>query len=82
MKFCDVGLLLSKIYEDVGRRLRKGQQRLYGLLGCLLLVMRGDAPIIRVTLKGCVPFTPMPYEPTLEVAVLPMKGVGEEEVPR
>jgi len=26
------------------------------------------------TLKGCVPFTPMPSEPTLEVAVLPMKG--------
>jgi putative transposase len=26
-----------------------------------------------VTFKGCVPFTPMPYEPTLEVAVLLMK---------
>jgi hypothetical protein len=36
--------------------------------------MRGDAPIIRVTLKGCVPFTPMPYEPTLEVVVLLVKG--------
>jgi hypothetical protein len=23
--------------------------------------------------EGCVPFTPMPYEPTLKVAVLPMK---------
>jgi putative transposase len=26
-----------------------------------------------LTPKGCVPFTPMPYEPTLKVAVLPMK---------
>jgi putative transposase len=26
-----------------------------------------------LTLKGCVPFTPMPCEPILEVAVLPMK---------
>jgi putative transposase len=26
-----------------------------------------------LTLKGCVPFTPMPSEPTPEVAVLPMK---------
>jgi putative transposase len=27
-----------------------------------------------LTLKGCVPFTPMPSDPALEVAVLPMKG--------
>jgi transposase len=27
-----------------------------------------------LTLKGCVPFTPMPRDPALEVAVLPMKG--------
>jgi len=27
-----------------------------------------------LTLKGCVPFTPMPSDPTPEVAVLPMKG--------
>jgi len=27
-----------------------------------------------LTLKGCVPFTPMPIDPTPEVAVLPMKG--------
>jgi putative transposase len=26
-----------------------------------------------LTLKGCVPFTPMPCEPTLEVVALPMK---------
>jgi putative transposase len=26
-----------------------------------------------LTSKGCVPFTPMPYEPALEVAVLPMR---------
>jgi putative transposase len=26
-----------------------------------------------LTLKGCMPFTPMPSEPTLEVAVLPMR---------
>ena len=25
-------------------------------------------------LKGCVPFTPMPIDPTPEVAVLPVKG--------
>jgi putative transposase len=27
-----------------------------------------------LTLKGCVPFTPMPGEPALEVAVLPVRG--------
>jgi transposase len=27
-----------------------------------------------LTLKGCVPFTPMPRDPALEVAVLPVKG--------
>jgi putative transposase len=26
-----------------------------------------------LTLKGCVPFTPMPSDPTPEVAVLPMR---------
>jgi putative transposase len=26
-----------------------------------------------LTSEGCVPFTPMPSEPTLEVAALPMK---------
>gem|GEM_PF-6431228 len=33
----------------------------------------GRCPDKSVTLKGCVPFTPMPSEPTLEVVVLPMK---------
>jgi len=35
--------------------------------------MRGSAPINRATLKGCVPFTPMPSEPLSEVAVLRVK---------
>jgi hypothetical protein len=35
--------------------------------------MRGDAPINSAISKGPVPFTPMPSEPTLEVAVLPVK---------
>jgi putative transposase len=35
--------------------------------------MRGNAPINRAILKGCMPFTPMPSEPLPEVAVLPVK---------
>ena len=36
-------------------------------------LMRGPAPINHPTPEGCVPFTPMPSEPTPEVAVLPVK---------
>jgi len=36
--------------------------------------MRGNAPInLYSNSKGLVPLAPMPSEPTLEVAVLPMK---------
>jgi hypothetical protein len=37
-------------------------------------LMRGPAPINHPTPEGCVPFTPMPYDPAPEVAVLPVKG--------
>jgi hypothetical protein len=30
-------------------------------------------PLEEQAVEGCVPFTPMPSEPTLEVAVLPVK---------
>jgi hypothetical protein len=48
----------------------------YNILFCLLLLvlMRGCAPTNqRSNSKGLVPLAPMPSEPTLEVAVLPMK---------
>ena len=39
----------------------------------LIVGDEGRCPDKSATLKGCVPFTPMPYEPALEVAALSMK---------
>jgi putative transposase len=40
-----------------------------------MVLMRGIAPTNHCTApEGCVPFTPMPSDPTLEVAVLPVRG--------